>query len=546
MKPLPIFVVIAFLPITPPAIPAQDLGIRVNAPPDVKSEPAAVKWSYSADGGKTFSDAALAGVEQGKTQSIVARGVFSVAESARVAGILLRLNGERSVLCTGLRSELTNRHWHFPRGLESATVTLNGKPLGGPLAKTIYDWLPLDPGEHLLKGKNVLMIRGTFFNAADNEPAVFAPRMVIALPQVPQIKHGPVLGAIGKDYFSLTCKTTIPAKVTVEAQAFDGDTTDDGIIERATSERGYYHRLRVPLPKGGRRIAYQVTAKSAGGKTTTPVTSFKIPGGTDGTLRLVVIGNTRCHHLYTKDNGPKLAKAMLAEKPDLFVHAGQVSEFPWWEFYWQGAVFKSYGKLFSTVPTFLVPSVRDHAVLADEIFYKPSPDGRGLNWTQVIGDVRLIGLAGAYDWSAGGANARWLESVLKESKEEFILVFNHFPGYSSGRLSRPPLFKPMAQCRTVIHPLLAKYRATAIISASDFHYERSEPPKDIGVPQIVVGGGGAKVYRRSNRASANNPHRKVFANKHAFCVFDVSGGKCQLRVIDIDGEEIDRRSFDPQ
>ena len=95
---------------------------------------------------------------------------------------------------------------------------------------------------------------------------------------------------------------------------------------------------------------------------------------------------------------------------------------------------------------------------------------------------------------------KWLESVLSKSNEKFVFVFNHFPGFSSGRpigtfLIRKRSFKPAEQARDVIHPLLAKHRVSAVISACDFSYERSEPPPDKGVPQLIFGGGGAKLYR---------------------------------------------------
>jgi hypothetical protein len=432
---------------------------------------------------------------------------------------------------------------HFNQGIENTRVTLGGKPLSGPVATTCYFWMPLDPTGLLSKGKNTLEVRGTFFNATLPEPATLFPKLAIAVPQSPKILHGPVLGSLDAEFFSVTCKTGVPAKVTVRAT----DAARPDSATSASSGGGYYHRLKIPLPKGARKVSYRVTAELGGKKSKVGPFSFHLPRGPAGHLKFVVIGNTRCHHLYTKHTGPKLAAAMLAQKPDLFLHAGQVSEFPWWDFYWEPAFFEPYRKLVRTVPTYLVgPEFREHSGGAKAIFYTPASEGYARTWTQVIQGVRIIAIDGIQDWSAASNNTKWLDTVLSESKEKYVFVFDHFPGYASGKLSRPPLFRPMAQAREVIHPLLAKHKATALISACEFEYERSEPEGDKGVPQIVIGGGGAKYYAQSGRATRNNPFIKVYHRRHGFCLFEVQGEKCLMRAIDIDGVEMDRRSFAPR
>ena len=205
------------------------------------------------------------------------------------------------------------------------------------------------------------------------------------------------------------------------------------------------------------------------------------------------------------------------------------------------------------MPTYLAADGGDHAGLALKLFSTPAGDSEMLNWTQALGGVRLIGIDGIDDWSAGSANARWLESVLKGSRERLILAFNHFPGYSDGQHSRPArngkLWTPLQQCRDVICPLLGKYKATAMASAYDYEYERIEPTPDKGVTCIIAGAGGAMTLRQSNRASGNNPFAKTSVFREhtpSYVCFEITAEACVMKAYDLQGNVIDQKTFAPR
>ena len=306
--------------------------------------------------------------------------------------------------------------------------------------------------------------------------------------------------------------------------------------------------MKVPLDRqGAGSFKYTVSAKAAEFENSKGPFKVALPSADE--LRFVAIGNTYCSG-YSDAKAPKLAAAMLKCHPQLFVHLGKVMELQTWDYSWDPHFFDKWGPLTLTVPTLLAPDYGDHCGMGLKTFYTPAGQGPVLNWTQTIGQVLLIGIDGLEDWSAKSKNAKWLQGILKGSQAKFIFAFDHFPGYSTGREARPVkgklLWQPLQQCRDTILPMLGRYKATAILSADDFHYERREPTPDKGVTCFVVGGGGAKTYRNSGRASAVNPFAQTgFYRDHVtgFVCFVIQGDTCKMQAITYEGEVVDQKTF---
>jgi hypothetical protein len=97
--------------------------------------------------------------------------------------------------------------------------------------------------------------------------------------------------------------------------------------------------------------------------------------------------------------------------------------------------------------------------------------------------------------------------------------------------------------------MLGKYQATAIASAYDYDYERTEPTPDKGVTCIVAGAGGAKTYRQSNRASGNNPFAKTSVYREhtpSYVCFEIKADACVMNAYDLQGNVIDEKTFAPR
>ncbi|MCE5280434.1 MAG: hypothetical protein ABFD92_19575 [Planctomycetaceae bacterium] len=517
-----------------------------------KTETLPAKWEFSSDGGKTFGPMPAAfGVNP--KQILTARATFPVNDPAAVAALWVIFDEPKGGKTPGAFA--TCGHENVGDGECGASplwthvvVTLNGKTPQGPLPGMMYHALPVQTTGLLTKGDNTLTISGPLSALGGITQVALKPlQLIAAVPGKAVIRSGPILGHFGDDFFSVTCRTGLPAAVTVTATPVE----PAGAASSATSPVDLYHRLKVTLPKGTRKFTYTVISKLGDMIDSKGPFTVSLPASDAKTLRVVTYGNSRGNY-YSWTKASLYADGMLKCKPDIFVHLGQVMEFASWDFQWDVFYLDKFAQLMATVPTYLAPDGGDHTGLTLKLFSTPAADEQNLTWTQAFGPVRLIGIDGIWDWSAASANAKWLERVLKDSREKYILAFNHFPGYSTGQQSRPrggSMWTPLQQCRDTICPLLGKYKAAAIVSAFDYHYERVEPTPDKGVTSIIAGAGGAKTYRQSNRASANNPFAKTSVFREhtpSFVCFEISDKECVMKAYNLAGKVIDEKTFAPR
>lgn len=247
-----------------------------------------------------------------------------------------------------------------------------------------------------------------------------------------------------------------------------------------------------------------------------------------------------------------------------------------WSFNWENAYTGPATELLARVPTLITPCNKDFTGIFNELHYTPAADSYSHNWTKVIVPVRFIGIDGNSIWAVGNANVQWLESVLREARDKFIVVLCGYPGYSSGINSKKP-YGGLKQSREVILPLLGKYKATVVLSGWDPDYERLEPTADKGVTQIVTGAIGRACWHRFDSRFGSHPFGlgpdanargtigKVilpdgrewvgyFGTRH-FCVFDVKDGTIEMKVLgctdnpDADTKDlkvIDQKTFKPR
>lgn len=490
-----------------------------------------VVWNYSTDGGKSFTERPTA--TQGP---VTAKATFQVPDPSAVAGIYVTLPGDGPGLTRGGKSE-----WKCPALLESA-IELNGKPGGYlPSPWIVYDRIELEPAS-LLKGKNSLTVRGNYtlpgmpngqHDASHHEDPISMKLEAMGVEQA-ALQSGPVVGAFGADFVTVCCRTN-GAGVTVSLTA----STDTGKDIKLTSKPGLFHRFRMEVPAGTRSVTYSLSL-AVGGKPAPDAVgpfSVKLPDLTTGKLRFAVAGDS------DGSGWRDVAAKILEQKADFLVHAGGMNYFPMLNDRWTG-IFENAAPLHAVMPTYAVRGFRDDGSFEfDNLFYRPTADGLGDNWTQVLGPVRLIGM-GLDGWSADSPNLKWLKETLAAAKEEFVFVFFHAAAYSSDESFRPPLTGLRQISRELIAPLLAKHKVTAMISGNSHGYERSEPGPDKGVTQLVAGAsGGTLRHRPSGRANGINGFLQVYKGVTHYMLFEVDGKTCHLRVLTLDGTEIDTVTF---
>ncbi len=423
--------------------------------------------------------------------------------------------------------------------------SINGKPIGIPLEGMAYRTIPAIDAGILRSGLNSLTGEVNVRNSSSEESMTLSLDMKLIPLRSSDLRFqtGPILGAYDSDYFTVTCRTNMPANVFVYRSEVPGTSGAGGRIEYlATSETGLIHRLRVPRPidRSEEPVKYVLAAERDG-----HLVEFELspdfPAGDN--FRFIATGDSRTY----PERWKTAADAIAGAEAELMIHLGDLvtsgeRDWEWDEQFWAPA-----SSLLSSRPVYAVIGNHERqAPLFDELLYSPSEDGRAHNWYQEKKGVLLIGIDGQQDWSAGSDNEEWLEEVLAGSNARFIFLAMHYPAWSSARHGRVdedgiPDERTVRESRDVVMPLLEKYQATAMIAGHDHTYERSEPPG--GVSVIIAGGGGAPSYAKQEDAERQNPHSVIFASALHYCLFEVNGDTCTMRAFALDGEVIDIKTW---
>ena len=461
------------------------------------------RWQYSDDAGSTWTG--LPPRLTGSTNATFhARTTFTAATGDGNATLVLTTGDESG---------------------QEASFRLNGSDLPLPLAGMHYHEIQA-PATGLRSGDNRLEVIIRYQGGlANSVPLALPTKLTVQSADGLKIVTGPVLGSAGEDFFTVTCRTNMPARVTLSAKA---DVT--------SSPSGLFHRLRVPAANKPERYVLTVRPAAAA----EPVIREQVdrPLFPTAGLRFAVCGDSRSNPPAWKN----VADAMAATRPHLAVHTGDLVRHGLSDWQWNEQFFDPAARLTRAVPFFAVLGNHDtDAPIFDEMIYNPKrkPDP---HWQQEINGVLLIGIDGAKDFSASSPSARWLEETLAASKARFIFLFTHYPAWTSGahgelgKDGRPKL-RYQRDAQDVIIPLLVRHKATALFAGHDHFYERSELP---GISHVITAAAGASQRRKGPEAGKQNPYSKVFASKLHYCLVEVAGDTAVMTARTPGGEVIDR------
>ena len=413
---------------------------------------------------------------------------------------------------------------------------LNGTRVPPPVKGMRYaTWPGISPKLFRAGGLNTLEIEIGIAKKSKDKPAAPAVALVPLTPADLDFQTEPVLGDAGPDYFTVGCRTNMPANVTLEVAG-----------RRWQSPFGLVHSFRATELPAGTVQSYTLTAHIRGtvqwnshaaqvsdGETKKKIGPFRVSTLPlrGQPLRFVAMGDSRT---YPKD-WARVANAVVQEKPALVVFSGDMVADGREDRQWDTDFFGAAKAYFASIPTFYVMGnhEEDSPLLGTLV-----PVAGRAHWKATAGGALLIGIDGAQDWTASSTNLKWIETALKESRESFIFVFSHYPPWSSGAhgVIRE---RTSIEARDNILPLMKKYRATAFIAGHDHDYERSEPPD--GVTVIVSGGAGAPLYPKV--PLWQNPHSKVFEMKHHFCLFSIDGNRCTMQALTPEGTLLDTKTW---
>jgi len=491
---------------------SRDAGSPATALPE--DYLAGATWTYSMDGGETWTDEPPFLETDGQIADVISRTTFEVDDVDNLAEVHL------------------DAYLYRPE----SWATINGTPIQGAYPEMIYPVIRgIDPA--ILKvGENELRITRTWAKYGDEKEQVppTSARLVPLAASDLAFRTGPVLGAFDEEQFSITCRTNMVAKVLCFARPVDG-----GDTITIASSYGLLHEFVVPR-EGNYEYMLEAKLDDALCKTDW-LDAPDWNDVTDGSMRFVVCADSQSEN----PAWGKLVEMMIAQEPDMFIMCGDMVSNGLDDAQWEAHFFDSARELVAETP--LYPVEGNHEMetpILDDLFYTPAERGRGLTWEQQIGDVQFIAINGLEDYSAGSENYAWVEQVLEESDAKFVFLLSHYPAWASGQ---PASLEPQSdhtayQARFALMPLLARYDGTAMVAGHWHVYERSEPTE--GVTSIVCGGGGGWLEKLAEGDPGNNPHVQGYAEEHHYLVFDVEGDTCTMQTISVDGEVLDTRTWE--
>lgn len=341
------------------------------------------------------------------------------------------------------------------------------------------------------------------------------------------IRTGPLLHTFGERFFTLSCRTNMLVPVVLEV---------DGRSFR--SEADLIHRFAVERLEPGAAYAYSVrpdgaveSAEQSGRIRTMP---------RDGEFTFAVMGDPAT----VPQAWARAAGRVREHEPLLTVLCGDMVGNGLEDAAWDDVLFGLGRELFACTPIY--PAIGNHdkqGGLAERLFMTP---GGGWNWSQRLGDVLLIGVDGSGDVDDAQEWAAWLDEKLADSDAKFVFLFNHYPAWSSaghGRLGDDgePVERNVRFARHVIVPALARHNATAMFNGHDHCFELSELPG--GLTEVTTGGAGSYLYEKTDDPN-QNPYSKVFASAYHYCLVRVTGDRCELAAIDLDGNVLCQHAWD--
>ena len=143
------------------------------------------------------------------------------------------------------------------------------------------------------------------------------------------------------------------------------------------------------------------------------------------------------------------------------------------------------------------------------------------------GDVHIVAIdTTQYD----SAQLKWLDDDLRRNKLPWVVVFGHHPPYTSSFRG------PQRSVRKAFAKILTTHRVDFLVTGHEHQYERF---RVADVNYIVSGGGGGRLsYFRDKQGAL------MQATKHHYLAFEATAKKLTMKVIDIDGKEIETVALD--
>lgn len=226
----------------------------------------------------------------------------------------------------------------------------------------------------------------------------------------------------------------------------------------------------------------------------------------------------------------KINHAVASEHPAFVLSTGDVTSNGSNPSLWGSQFFSCIGEISPYFP-FMV-ALGNHE-MESSLFnaYLKFPDA-GKWYSFAYENVRFIALDVEANYSPGSAQYKFLETTLKNSKEQWKIVYFHEPPYSTNSGHGSNL-----KVRSTIVPLLEKYKVDVVFNGHNHCYERTKPIN--GITYVVTAGAGAQLYSFNAAASWDVVRNKTYN----YVVANMNGNKLSLTAKNLNGKVIDNFSI---
>jgi 3',5'-cyclic AMP phosphodiesterase CpdA len=162
----------------------------------------------------------------------------------------------------------------------------------------------------------------------------------------------------------------------------------------------------------------------------------------------------------------------------------------------------------------------------ENVSYAPYNMGGQRYYTFVRSNVRFFALDSTI---MDRKQLDWLESALKDAREDWKICFFHHPLYSNAARHGSAF-----DLRQVLEPLFVKYGVNVVFSGHDHVYERVKPQK--GIYYFVTGSAGQ--LRRGNMRPTGDT-AAAYDQDQSFLVVEVAGSEMYFQAISRKGLTVD-------
>jgi acid phosphatase type 7 len=236
---------------------------------------------------------------------------------------------------------------------------------------------------------------------------------------------------------------------------------------------------------------------------------------------IIIYGDSRTGHTIHQ----RIVNRIMENNPDVVFHTGDLVENGLNPEDW--AMFnKITGSLRKTAEFY--PALGNHEENSPLFFKNFNLPNNGRWYSLDREGIHFIILDSNSLLSTDSEQYHWLEDDLKsvDKKTKFVIVIFHHPIFSRTRSH--------ADVKGLRHitPLFERYGVNIVFSGHAHNYERSYYNK---IYYIVTGGGGAPLYKRSDKAE----YSELFAAVYHFCKLSISGNQLTVTAIDIDSNVVD-------